>query len=417
MDQQASNRDEARAVDQTVTAPPAISSKTQKWLGTILTILLAIVGGTAYAVHLNVTTSTHSVSNQNSVSATGQSTGGACSPNIVGTGNSVNCPVPPLQAASPSTVSRAMVKQSSKPASSQPPTITQNCPSGICNGGDNYGNQTVNNGPIARVISDDALPKMTATLANTYDVLRVVMASSADDVFPLSQRICKAAYDANWGTACSTSRDSSIAPGVVAQGLNCYAADWTQSGPAAFKQAMVLANLSCRYIPQDFQSGGPGAVTLVIGSPQSPVADLVYPAHHGALFDHVSGYGGRTALLNCSDNVTFMNSEFVGSENGIINDPEGRGPCRRSGRSDRDLWNDCLANVRRDAGSASLIAADFDALRESLKRSIAVATEKQRQLRSQYVDEAEATFVSVGNNRAAVLDLLSRTQLNDIPKD
>lgn len=46
-----------------------------------------------------------------------------------------------------------------------PPTVTQNCPNGICNGGDNNGNQQVNNyGPPKLTLTPDKLQQLTIEL-------------------------------------------------------------------------------------------------------------------------------------------------------------------------------------------------------------------------------------------------------------
>jgi hypothetical protein len=256
MKEAVSQQNDKRAVAQTVLTKLLSPKMMKKWLSFVATLL---VGGAAYAVHLELTTTVSHTENQNvsNGGAIGQSTAGTCSPNIVGTGNLVNCP--------PQT-------PESYPAKDRKPS----------------------------------------------------------------------------------------------------------------------------HRPQP---------------PSDKTGTLLQP--HGAIFDHVSGIGGKTALLNCSDNVTFKNSQFVGNVNGIINDPNGVGPCRQ----DRDLYGDTLARVARDAGSSSLIKADFDALRERLKTSISGGSEKQQNSRAMSLDEMEEAFVAVGDNRAAVLGLLKRLELTDISKD
>lgn len=125
-------------------------------------------------------------------------------------------------------------------------------------------------------MSDDTVRQFAAALSPQTGTLKVVLASSSDDVYPLSQQICNAAHAANWGLVCPTSRNSVMGHDAVAQGLDCYSDDWRRGDGLAFKRAMAAANLTCNYISHayDFgngiQIGGSGGITLVIGSPTLP---------------------------------------------------------------------------------------------------------------------------------------------------
>lgn len=136
----------------------------------------------------------------------------------------------------------------------------------------NYGTQVVNNIPPSRVISDDKLPLFTAALkAANSGMLHVLLASSADDAFPLSQQICAAAEQAQWGKLCPTARDSVVGGDIVADGLHCYAVDWEAPDAAAVKAAMKAVSLPCIYHSAAYSANGVqfgGGVTIVIGSPR-----------------------------------------------------------------------------------------------------------------------------------------------------
>jgi hypothetical protein len=68
-----------------------------------------------------------------------------------------------------------------------PPTVNQNCPNGICNGGDNYGNQQVNNyGPPKLTLTPDKLQQLTIELKPLAGKqVGIVVVSGNADLFSL----------------------------------------------------------------------------------------------------------------------------------------------------------------------------------------------------------------------------------------
>ena len=136
------------------------------------------------------------------------------------------------------------------------------------------GNTAIITVPVSRVLSDEKLAAFTTELkkSETSGVLRVVLASSADDVFPLSQQLCAAADLAHWAIACPPTRNSSMGREMVAEGLQCYSDDWQTSDVMAFTKAMKAAGLTCGVHPRHYDFGpmvigGTDGVTVVIGSP------------------------------------------------------------------------------------------------------------------------------------------------------
>lgn len=124
----------------------------------------------------------------------------------------------------------------------------------------------------SRAMSDATVEQFYAALAETHGTLRVVPASSATDVFPLAQQLCASAVKAQWAYSCPTSRNSSMGPEVILKGLECYSENWNESGAVAFKRAMKIAGLTCRYVPRAYNFGGvilggTGGVTVLIGDP------------------------------------------------------------------------------------------------------------------------------------------------------
>jgi hypothetical protein len=133
---------------------------------------------------------------------------------------------------------------------------------------------TTNCAPISRVLSESRINKFTKAIGAAKGVLRVVPASSADDVIQLSNQLCDAAIKASWGYSCPTSRNSTMGSDATANGLECYSENWEADDAKAFKSAMAAAQLPCRYIPRayDFrgvQILGTSGVTILVGSPSS----------------------------------------------------------------------------------------------------------------------------------------------------
>jgi hypothetical protein len=157
------------------------------------------------------------------------------------------------------------------------PQTTVFAPNGIGIGGSNFGTATVNNYvPPSRVLSDDALIRFAKELSTAKGAISVVPASTADDVFPLSQQICQAASIAQWARVCPMTRNSVFGHEVVAQGIVCYSNDWESDDAAAFKNAMKVVNLTCKYIAHGYDFGDgmklgetDNQVTLIIGSPMA----------------------------------------------------------------------------------------------------------------------------------------------------
>ncbi len=138
----------------------------------------------------------------------------------------------------------------------------------------NYGSQTVINTPPSRVLSDEKLAVFRDNLGKAqHGTLRVVSASTADDVFPLGQQLCTVARQVTWGIVCPRSRGAIMGREAVAKGLQCYSTDWGSNDASAFQEAMKAASLNCTYHPEGYdfgggiQLGGTGGVTIVIGSP------------------------------------------------------------------------------------------------------------------------------------------------------
>lgn len=161
----------------------------------------------------------------------------------------------------------------SKPQSSY--SVTNPSGSIINQASPNYGKQIINNVPPSRVRSDEQLAAFEFEFNKVkHGAIRVVFASSADDVFPLSQQICAVALRAKWGTSCPLGRNSQMGREAVADGLQCYSDNWSADDARAFKKAMIAAELECNYHPMAYDFGDgiqiedPGGVALIIGSPK-----------------------------------------------------------------------------------------------------------------------------------------------------
>ena len=135
---------------------------------------------------------------------------------------------------------------------------------------------TTNCTPQSRVLSEDAVRTFASGLsASKHGMLRVVLASSSDDAFPLAEQLCAAAQSVKWGTTCPNSRYSTMGRDAYVSGLACYSEDWNADDAVAFKDAMQAAHLLCNYIPKAYsfggiQFGGTSGVTILIGSPVQP---------------------------------------------------------------------------------------------------------------------------------------------------
>jgi hypothetical protein len=130
-------------------------------------------------------------------------------------------------------------------------------------------NQVIISAPPSRVLTPDNGEKYSAEIAKGHGQINAILASQADDVFPLSQQICDSAMKVGrWGV-CPMGRNAVVGRDVVAKGIECYAANWDESSAAAFKKAMGAVGLSCTYISQSYNFGGEamGGVTVRIGSP------------------------------------------------------------------------------------------------------------------------------------------------------
>ena len=148
----------------------------------------------------------------------------------------------------------------------------QEAPCSVTQVGGSGNNASTNCTPPSRERSEKELDDFQDRLATTHGMLRVILASSADDVLPLAQQLCERASKARWGLACPTDRSSTM--GRSASGILCYSDDWSKPDTTAFKAAMSAAHLSCQYIAEAYNFGnvvigGTGGVTLVIGSPTS----------------------------------------------------------------------------------------------------------------------------------------------------
>ena len=82
---------------------------------------------------------------------------------------------------------------------------------------------TTNCTPQSRVLSEDAVRTFASGLsASKHGMLRVVLASSSDDAFPLAEQLCAAAQSVKWGTTCPNSRYSTMGRDAYVSGLACY---------------------------------------------------------------------------------------------------------------------------------------------------------------------------------------------------
>jgi hypothetical protein len=158
---------------------------------------------------------------------------------------------------------------------SQPPSITTGpISTGPCSNvqvGGSRNEATTNCGTPSRALEEDKVKNFASVLAKTNGTLRVKLSTTAEDAFPLSQQLCKAAEEANWSIACPMSRFSVMGKEEVVSGLACYANDWNVNDALAFKNAMEAANLKCVYHTGSYRFGnvqilGAGGVTILIGS-------------------------------------------------------------------------------------------------------------------------------------------------------
>jgi hypothetical protein len=136
--------------------------------------------------------------------------------------------------------------------------------------------------PRSRVMSEPHLQVFTSALNETIGGIRVIIAGSSDDVYPLAKQLCEAAKQAKWNYACPRGRNSVMAGEPEIEGLECYTADWHSEDALVFKQAMKAADLLCTFVPHqwtprlsgaaiisgyDFSGGMPSAraITILIG--------------------------------------------------------------------------------------------------------------------------------------------------------
>lgn len=123
--------------------------------------------------------------------------------------------------------------------------------------GVNNGTQIFNEFPKPRVISAASMRRLTEALDLSRDkgTVLVKAASSAPDVFPLTQQICKALSDAKWGLYCPMSRASQIGKEESEHGIECFAANWETGDATAFKKAFRKTSLNCSYISHKYEVG------------------------------------------------------------------------------------------------------------------------------------------------------------------
>ena len=151
----------------------------------------------------------------------------------------------------------------------QQTSATVNAPNGIAIGHDNLGTAIVNNNysPPSRVLSVDSLHKFKSVLASgTSGIANVRKAGTSDDIDPLVQQLNNALREARWGGI----RDGTMyANGVepLAEGIECYSANWESPESATIKRALEASGLRCKYFAKQYSSGGAtfGGITILVG--------------------------------------------------------------------------------------------------------------------------------------------------------
>jgi hypothetical protein len=167
------------------------------------------------------------------------------------------------------TTPKDTVKPKPKPVSPQPittgPISTGPC-SNVQVGGSN--NQaTVNCASPSRVLSADNLQKFKAALVGrTGGIASVRKAGSSDDVDPLVEQLTEALIAAGWGGVYyGTIRVDHKE--LLAEGIECYSANWDLPESVTIKKAMESAGLRCKYFDKPYSLGGAqfGGITILVG--------------------------------------------------------------------------------------------------------------------------------------------------------
>jgi hypothetical protein len=149
-----------------------------------------------------------------------------------------------------------------------PGASLQNCPNGICIGGENRGTATVNNyAPPSRLLDDEHAKKFKATLMGSGGTVAVFPDGTDQDVIPLAKQICDLFRDTKvWSMNCvdvpgySTRMSVSLPSELI--GLHCFMAD------GEVRKAFQESGLDCIYENRKFSSDGMvlGFLTILVGN-------------------------------------------------------------------------------------------------------------------------------------------------------
>jgi len=149
-----------------------------------------------------------------------------------------------------------------------PGASLQNCPNGICIGGENRGTATVNNyAPPSRLLDDEHAKKFKAALTGSGGTVAVFPDGTDQDVIPLAKQICDLFRDTKtWSMNCvdvpgySTRMSVSLPSDLI--GLHCFMAD------AEVRKAFQETGLECIFENGKFSSDGMvlGFLTILVGN-------------------------------------------------------------------------------------------------------------------------------------------------------
>ncbi len=139
-----------------------------------------------------------------------------------------------------------------------PGASLQNCPNGICIGGENSGTATVNNyAPPTRLLDSGHREKFKAALRGTpKDVVYIFPDGTDTDVIPLAKQLCDLFND-SWTADCPPGISPLTLPTDLV-GIHCY------SAKNAAMQAFHEGGLDCIVEDRPFIAGGTTIYTMTI---------------------------------------------------------------------------------------------------------------------------------------------------------
>jgi hypothetical protein len=165
-----------------------------------------------------------------------------------------------------------------------PGASLQNCPNGMCIGGENrgpatvnnptgsivnqnstnLGAQTVNNTPPSRIPSDEQIIHFKSIISRVDPkfTVRIFPAGSGDDVEPTVEKIANALHDLERPVNTAGYIGFGGGPIATAEGIECYSTEWDSPDLQQFLKAMEVLGLKCKVINHARALVGESEVTI-----------------------------------------------------------------------------------------------------------------------------------------------------------